>query len=84
MSKVSAEQKPSTETDEASVMRYLQDNPTVLTDYPEVFSALEIPHQTGGATSLVERQLKLLREENQELTALVRTDEFQSNNSQRN
>jgi uncharacterized protein YigA (DUF484 family) len=67
MSEVSAEQETTTETDESSVIRYLQDNPAVLMDYPEVFSSLAIPHQTGGATSLVERQLKLLREENQQL-----------------
>ena len=39
--------------------------------YPEVFSSLTIPHLTGGATSLVERQLKLLREENQALKAKI-------------
>jgi len=71
MSEVSAEQKPTTETDESNVIRYLQDNPAVLMDYPEVFSSLTIPHQTGGATSLVERQLKLLREENQQLRSKI-------------
>ncbi len=71
MSEVSAEQKPSTETDESSVIRYLQDNPAVLMAYPEVFSELTIPHQTGGATSLVERQLRLLREENQQLRSKI-------------
>ncbi|MCP4472954.1 MAG: DUF484 family protein [Gammaproteobacteria bacterium] len=71
MSEVSVEQKPATETDESSVIRYLQDNPAVLMDYPEVFSSLAIPHQTGGATSLVERQLKLLREENQQLRSKI-------------
>ena len=35
--------------------------------YPEVFSSLAIPHKTDGATSLVERQLRLLREENHAL-----------------
>ena len=60
MSDVSAEQKPSTETDESSVIRYLQDNPAVLMAYPEIFSELAIPHQTGGAISLVEHQLRLL------------------------
>jgi len=71
MSEVSAEQKPSTETDESSVIRYLQDNPAVLMAYPEVFSELAIPHQTGGAISLVERQLRLLREENQQLRSKI-------------
>lgn len=71
MSKVSAEQKATTEIDESSVIRYLQDNPAVLMDNPEVLSALTIPHQTGGATSLVERQLRLLREENQQLKSKI-------------
>jgi uncharacterized protein YigA (DUF484 family) len=71
MSEVSAKKNPNTETDEASVIRYLQDNPAVLMSYPEVFSSLAIPHQTGGATSLVERQLRLLREENQQLRSKI-------------
>ena len=72
MSEMSAEKPVSAETDETRVIQYLQDNPAVLMDYPEVFSSLAIPHQTGGgATSLVERQLKLLREENQKLRSKI-------------
>jgi uncharacterized protein YigA (DUF484 family) len=71
MSKVSAEQAQSDQTDEARVIQYLQDNPEVLMAYPGVFSSLAIPHQTGGATSLVERQLKLLREENHSLKSKI-------------
>ena len=67
MSEVSAEQTRSEQTDETKVIQYLQDNPEVLMAYPAVFSSLTIPHQTGGAISLVERQLKLLREENHSL-----------------
>jgi len=70
MSEVSAEQQ-SDLTDETKVVQYLRDNPEVLMAYPEVFSSLVIPHETGGATSLVERQLKLLREENQTLKAKI-------------
>jgi uncharacterized protein YigA (DUF484 family) len=71
MSEVSAKRKSTTATDESSVIRYLQDNPAVLMNYPEVFSSLSIPHLSGGATSLVERQLKLLREENQQLRSKI-------------
>jgi hypothetical protein len=67
MTEVSAEQEQSEQTDEAKVIQYLQHNPTVLMAYPEVFSSLEIPHQTGGVTSLIERQTKLLRNENTSL-----------------
>ena len=71
MSKVSAEQKTEATIDESSVIRYLQDNPALLMDYPEVLASLSIPHQTGGATSLLERQIKLQREENQQLRAKI-------------
>lgn len=71
MSEVSAESTQNETADEASVIQYLQQNPEVLMAYPDVFSSLVIPHKTGGATSLVERQLKLLREENQSLRAKI-------------
>ena len=71
MSEVTAEQAQSDPTDEARVIQYLQDNPEVLMAYPTVFSTLAIPHKTGGATSLVERQLKLLREENHSLKSKI-------------
>jgi len=71
MSEMSAEQQPSEQTDESRVIEYLQKNPAILMDYPDIFSSLSIPHQTGGATSLVERQLRLLREENQHLKSKI-------------
>ena len=71
MSEVSAEQQRNEQTDEAKVIQYLQAHPEVLMQYPEIFSTLAIPHKTGGATSLVERQLKLLREDNKVLKAKI-------------
>ena len=71
MSEVPAEQQQNEQSDESKVIQFLQDNPEVLMAYPDVFSTLSIPHKTGGATSLVERQLKLLREENQTLKAKI-------------
>ncbi|MGD2171325.1 MAG: DUF484 family protein [Gammaproteobacteria bacterium] len=71
MNEVSAEKQQSDPIDEAKVIRYLQENPEVLMGYPEIFSSLAIPHRTGGATSLVERQLKLLRENNKVLKAKI-------------
>ena len=71
MSDVSAKQQTSAQSDEARVIQYLQENPAILMDYPDVFSTLAIPHQTGGAISLVERQLKLLREENQSMRSKI-------------
>lgn len=71
MNEVSAEQQQSDSIDEAKVIRFLQENPEVLLGYPEIFSSLAIPHRTGGATSLVERQLKLLRENNKILKTKI-------------
>lgn len=71
MTKVSMEKPAETQADEALVIRYLQDNPSILMDYPHIFSSLSIPHQTGGATSLLERQSRLLREENQQLRSKI-------------
>ena len=71
MSEVSAEQQQNDPLDEAKVIEFLQQNPEVLMAYPDIFSSLSIPHKTGVATSLVERQLKLLREENQSLKSKI-------------
>ncbi len=71
MSDVGAEQARDDAAEEARVIQFLQKNPEILMAYPEIFSTLAIPHQTGGATSLVERQLKLLREENQNLKTKI-------------
>ncbi len=71
MSEVSAEAQQSEQIDETKIIQYLQDNPEVLMKYPDIFSELAIPHQTGAATSLLERQLKLLREENLSLKSKI-------------
>lgn len=71
MNEVTAEQPQSEQIDEVKVIQYLQDNPDVLMKYPKIFSSLAIPHNTGGATSLVERQLKMLREENLSLKSKI-------------
>ncbi len=67
MSEVKAEQPQPDQIDEAKVIQYLRDNPEVFVAHPNVLSSLTIPHQVGGAISLVERQLKLLRDENHDL-----------------
>ncbi|MCP4492789.1 MAG: DUF484 family protein [Gammaproteobacteria bacterium] len=52
------------QSDESATIEFLRKNPDVLMSYPDVFGAMTIPHQSGGVTSLVERQMKMLREEN--------------------
>lgn len=51
--------------DEDTVIDYLIDNSDLLERHPEVITQLTFAHETGAAISLVERQLKMLREENQ-------------------
>jgi len=71
-----AEPMPENIMDESSVIDFLKDNPEVLERHPEVLTTLTFPHESGAAVSLVERQLKLLREENKglkdKLSELVR------------
>ncbi len=49
------------------VSDYLRCNPDFLVKHPELINILDIPHQTGGVVSLVERQVKSLRDENRRL-----------------
>jgi len=49
------------------VARYLRRNPAFLSEYPDVLEALHLNHQTGPASSLIERQVAQLRRKNHEL-----------------
>ncbi|MGP3790139.1 DUF484 family protein [Pseudomonas sp. B392_1p] len=53
--------------DAAAVAAYLRQHPEFFVDHDELIPELRIPHQSGHAVSLVERQVKLLRERNIEL-----------------
>ncbi len=50
--------------DEDSVMRYLRDNPDFFGRHPTLLTDLSLPHDSGEAISLVERQVAILRERN--------------------
>ena len=67
MTKASVKQKPVEQSEESKVIDYLQKHPEMLMSYPDIFTGLSIPHQTRGAVSLIERQLKMIRDENQTL-----------------
>lgn len=41
----------------------LRDNPDILDRHPELLVALEVPHQSGSAVSLIEKQVSVLREQ---------------------
>lgn len=52
-----------TENREEIVLAHLRDNPDFFSHYPELLRQLELPHSSGDAVSLIERQVKVLREE---------------------
>jgi hypothetical protein len=49
------------------ILDYLREHPNLLVDHPEVLSGIVVPHPTGAATSLVERQVSVLREQIRQL-----------------
>ena len=53
--------------DSETVAAYLRLHPEFFIDHEELIPELRIPHQSGNAVSLVERQVKLLRERNIEM-----------------
>ncbi|MBM7063274.1 DUF484 family protein [Pseudomonas sp. UL073] len=55
------------ELDAERVAAYLRQHPEFFVDHDELIPELRIPHQPGQAVSLVERQVKLLRERNIEM-----------------
>ena len=50
----------------ADVADYLRNHSDFFNDFPELLAELEIPHDRGEAVSLFERQLTVLREQNQQ------------------
>lgn len=59
------------------VARYLRDHPDFFGQQPDLLANLTLPHASGNAISLVERQVGVLRERNtglqSQLTELVKT-----------
>jgi len=43
----------------------LRENPDILNRHPELIALLEVAHQSGGAVSLIERQVEVLRQQSQ-------------------
>lgn len=64
-------------TDDTGVADYLRAHPDFFERHPEVLEQLQLPHQSGAAISLIERQVSVLRERNldmrQRLNALLTT-----------
>jgi len=49
------------------VAAFLRKHPSFLQQYPDLLEVLSIPHASGAASSLIERQVKQLRAANQDL-----------------
>ena len=47
---------------EDQVAAFLRDNPDFFLDHQELLAELSLPHQSGEAVSLLERQVSVLRE----------------------
>lgn len=55
-----------------TVVDYLHKYPDFLSENPEVLEILEIPHKSGAAVSLIERQVDQLRAANEDLNQQLR------------
>lgn len=61
------DESPCESLEAAAIAAYLEAHPDFFAEHEELLPALRIPHQRGDTISLVERQLKLLRERNIEM-----------------
>ncbi|WP_243633833.1 DUF484 family protein [Motiliproteus coralliicola] len=52
---------------EQQVVEYLETHPEFFARHQSLLNTLRVPHQRGGAISLVERQTEMLREQNREM-----------------
>ncbi|MCO4838212.1 MAG: DUF484 family protein [Oceanospirillaceae bacterium] len=52
----------SVKLDEQSVARYLRENPTFISQHPDLLAHIELAHECGQATSLIERQTLMMRQ----------------------
>ena len=53
--------------DDASIAEYLRHHTGFFDQHPDLLADLQLPHQSGSAVSLVERQISVLRSRNTEL-----------------
>ena len=49
------------------VAKYLRKDPDFLLKHPEILDQLNLPHDSGQAVSLIERQVAILRERNMQM-----------------
>ena len=58
--------------DDQAIADYLQANPDFFSRHPRLLETLRIPHESGSAISLVEKQLAVLREQNGHLRSQLK------------
>ncbi|MFT7690302.1 MAG: hypothetical protein ACI88U_001021, partial [Porticoccaceae bacterium] len=51
------------------VREFLRDNPTFLDNHQDILESMDLPHHSGSAVSLVERQVSVMRDRNTEIRA---------------
>lgn len=56
-----------TAIDESDIIAYLKNDQEFFLRHPELLSAITLPHESGSAVSLIERQVSVLRERNMEM-----------------
>lgn len=83
MSEAEPQQEAAPEPAEDEIRAYLEAHPDFLRRHPDLLETLEVPHDSGGAVSLIERQVETLRRGNQqaharleELIATARDNEW--------
>ncbi len=52
----------------SDIIAFLQAHPEFFAEHPELLAEMDIPHQSGQAVSLVERQVSVMREQNQQMS----------------
>ena len=49
---------------DSEVLEYLEANPDFFINHPDILEILEIKHASGDATSLIEKQVEIIKEKN--------------------
>jgi len=66
------EKTDTTECGASEVETYLNNHPEFFVDHADLLTQLEVPHPSGGAVSLIERQVALIRQENKQHRERIR------------
>lgn len=56
-----------TNLSEEQVIEYLREHPNLLVQHSHILADINVPHETDGAVSLIEHQVKILRKQNQDM-----------------